>query len=238
MSSHTLVGPNVLERLRGGLIVSCQALAQEPLHGSHIMARVAIAARQGGAVAIRSNSPEDVAAIRAAVDLPIIGIYKVIEAGFAVYITPRLAHARAILDAGADIVAVDATARPRPEAVDGAAYVRLLKAALPCPIMADVSTFEEGIAAAEAGADIVSTTMSGYTPYSPQRAEPDLELVHALASRLCIPVIAEGRIHAPEQAAAALAAGAFAVVVGGAITRPQEITARFVKGLQNVKRET
>ncbi|MCS7222860.1 MAG: N-acetylmannosamine-6-phosphate 2-epimerase [Anaerolineae bacterium] len=222
----------VIERLRGGLIVSCQALPGEPLHGSEIMARMALAAQLGGAAGIRANSPEDIAAIRAAVHLPIIGLYKVNEPGFDVYITPRLAHARAVFEAGADIVAVDATARPHPEALDGATYVRLLKATLPCPILADISTLEEGLAAAEAGADLISTTMSGYTPYSPQQDEPDLELVRALACRVDVPVIAEGRIHYPEQAAAALKAGAFAVVVGGAITRPQEITARFVRALQ------
>lgn len=223
----------ILEQIRGGLIVSCQALAHEPLHGSEIMARMAIAAQQGGAVGIRANSPEDIAAIRAAVSLPIIGLYKVNEPGYEVYITPRLAHARAVLAAGADLVAVDATARPHPEAPDGAAYIRLLKAHLPCPILADVATCDEGVAAAAAGADFVSTTLSGYTADSPQREAPDLDLVRALAARLSVPVIAEGRIHTPEQAAAALAAGAYAVVVGGAITRPQEITARFVRALRS-----
>ncbi len=222
----------LLEQLRGGLIVSCQALPGEPLHGSEIMARMALAAQQGGAVGIRANSPEDIAAIRATVDLPIVGLYKVDEPGFDVYITPRLAHARAVLEAGADIIAVDATARPHPEAADGAAYIRQLKAALPCPIMADVSTPEEGLAAAEAGADLIATTLSGYTPYSPQQEAPDLDLVRALAARLKVPVIAEGRIRTPEQAVAALQAGAFAVVVGGAITRPHQITAWFVKALR------
>ena len=222
----------LFNRLRGGLIVPCQALEGEPLHGSEIMARMAIAARIGGAVGIRANSPEDVAAIRSAVDLPIIGIYKVQEPGFEVYITPRLEHARAVLEAGANIVAVDATARPHPEAEDGAAYIRHLKAALSCPIMADVSTVEEGLAAAEAGADLVATTMSGYTSYSVRSEAPDLELIEALAARLSIPVIAEGRIRSPEQAVAALEAGAFAVVVGGAITRPQEITRWFVQAIR------
>lgn len=223
----------ILEQIRGGLIVSCQALAHEPLHGSEIMARMAIAAQQGGAVGIRANSPEDIAAIRAVVSLPIIGLYKVNEPGYEVYITPRLVHARAVFAAGADLVAVDATARPHPEAPDGAAYIRLLKTHLPCPILADVATCDEGMAAAAAGADLVSTTLSGYTADSPQREAPDLDLVRALAARLSVPVIAEGRIHTPEQAAAALAAGAYAVVVGGAITRPQEITARFVRALRS-----
>jgi len=224
-----------INRLRGGLIVSCQALEGEPLHGSEFMARMATAAQMGGAVGIRANSPEDIAAIRAAVDLPIIGIHKVQEPGFDVYITPRLKHARAVLEAGADIIAVDATARPHPEAEDGAAYIRQLKATLPCPIMADISTLEEGLATAEAGADLISTTMSGYTPYSARQEGPDLTLVQALAERLDIPVIAEGRIRTPEQALAALEAGAFAVVVGAAITRPQEITRWFVQTIRRAK---
>ncbi len=222
----------LLARLREGLIVSCQASPGEPLYGSEIMARMAIAARQGGAVGIRANSPEDIAAIRAAVDLPIIGLYKVDEPGFEPYITPRLVHARAVFEAGAAIVAVDATDRPHPEAANGAEYVRRLKEALPCPVMADVSTLEEGIAAARAGADLIATTLSGYTRYSPWQEGPDLGLVRALAARVQVPVVAEGRIRTPEQAVAALQAGAFAVVVGGAITRPHEITAWFVRAMR------
>jgi len=223
---------NIWQRLRGGLIVSCQALADEPLHGSAIMAAMARAATAAGAVGIRANSPSDIRAIRLAVDLPIIGLYKVNLTNSPAYITPTLARARQVAAAGADIVAVDATARPHVEGGDGAGFVRLLKDALSVPILADVSTLEEGKAAAAAGADAVSTTLSGYTPYSRQADSWDAELVRGLAAALTIPVIAEGRIWQPEEARQALEAGAYAVVVGSAITRPQLIAARFVAALR------
>jgi len=221
------------ERLRGGLIVSCQALADEPLHGATIMAAMARAALQGGAAGIRANGPADIAAIRQAVDLPIIGLYKATVAGSPAYITPTLEHARQVISAGADIVAVDATARPHAEGGDGAGFVAQLRRELGAPILADISTFDEGVAAAQAGADAVSTTLSGYTPYSRQAESWDQELVRALAGALHIPVIAEGRIWLPAEARQALDAGAFAVVVGSAITRPQLITARFVQAVSN-----
>lgn len=220
--------PSIIDRLAGGLIVSCQALTGEPLYGSEIMARMALAAENAGAVGIRANSPEDIAAIRRTVKLPIIGLHKVEIPGFDPYITPTAAIAKEIARAGAEIVAFDATLRPHPEG-DTDSFLRRVRSGSNVVLMADISTFEEGVAAAAAGADIVSTTMSGYTPYSPQQSEPDLELVRALARALTIPVVAEGRITTPEQAKAALAAGAFAVVVGGAITRPQQIARRFVE---------
>lgn len=219
-------------QVRGRLIVSCQAQAHEPLHGSAIMARMALAAAQGGAAAIRANTPPDIAAIRATVDLPIVGLFKVDVSGYDVYITPRLQDAQAVAAAGADMIAIDATQRTRPEYATLADYIAAIHTATGLPVMADISTYEEGLAAAEAGADVVSTTMSGYTPYSPTQAGPDLELVRRLAANLPVPLVAEGRYHTPEQAAAALAAGATTVVVGGAITRPQEITRRFTQALR------
>ena len=224
--------PDLWERLRGRLIVSCQALPDEPLHGAPIMAAMARAAAAGGAAGIRANGQADITAIRAAVDLPIIGLFKAGVPDTPAYITPTLAHARAVLAAGADIVAVDATARPRPEGGDGAGFVAYLKERLPAPILADISTYEEALAAAAAGADAVSTTLSGYTPYSRQAESWDAELVARLSGELAIPVIAEGRIWTPAEAAEALRLGAYAVVVGSAITRPQLITARFVQGMQ------
>lgn len=226
------VGARVAEfvrQVRGQLIVSCQALAHEPLHGAAIMARMAVAAAEGGAAGIRANSPADVAAIRAALSLPIIGLYKVDLPDYPVYITPTLAHALAIAAAGADVIALDATARPRPEALDE--LIAAIHAETGLPVLADVATRDEGVAAVEAGADMVSTTMSGYTADSPQQAKPDLALVAELVKAVTVPVLAEGRYHAPEQAAQALTAGATAVVVGGAITRPQEITKRFVAAI-------
>lgn len=220
-----------IAQVRGRLIVSCQAQPHEPLHGAAIMARMAVAVAQGGAAAIRANTPADIAAIRAAVDLPIVGLYKVDVQGYDVYITPRLADACAVAEAGADVIAIDATARPRPEYETLADYIAAIHAATGRLVMADVATFAEGMAAEAAGADLVSTTMSGYTPDSPRLSGPDLELVRRLAGALAVPLIAEGRYHTPEQVVAALEAGATAVVVGGAITRPQEITQRFVGAL-------
>ena len=226
--------PDALARLRGGLIVSCQALPDEPLFGSHIMARMAVAAQAGGAVGLRANTPVDVKAIKDAVpDLPLIGLFKVVVPGFDdVYITPRVEDAVAIAEAGADIIALDATDRPHPEGT-AANVLHAVKEATGRLIMADISTEAEALAAVDAGADVISTTLSGYTPYSPQLEGPDLALVRALATRnLPVPVVAEGRIHTPEQARAALDAGAFAVVVGGAITRPQQIAARFAQAVR------
>ena len=218
-------------RLRGGLIVSCQALPHEPLFGAEIMARMAVAAQGGGAVGIRANSPADIAGIRAVTDLPLIGLFKVEMTGYEVYITPTLADALAVSEAGADIVALDATDQTRPEGAT-AEFIRRVREATGKLVLADISTFDEALAAQDAGADFVSTTMSGYTLYSPQGTEPDLDLVRHLAPVLTVPLIAEGRIATPEQARAALDAGAWAVVVGGAITRPQQITARFTQALR------
>jgi N-acylglucosamine-6-phosphate 2-epimerase len=219
----------LLAQIKGGLVVSCQALENEPLHGSSIMAAMARAAMQGGAVGIRANSPEDVAAIRAAVSLPIIGLYKDAVSGYEVYITPTLRHAVEIAQAGADIIALDATFRPHPDGLDAAGLIQAVKEATGKLVLADVATYEEGLAASQAGADAVSTTLSGYTAGSPKQSGPDFDLLRQLAAALTIPIIAEGRISTPDQAAQALELGAFAVVVGGAITRPQWITQQFVQ---------
>lgn len=228
--------PTRLTHIHHGLIVSCQAAPDEPLHGSAYMAAMARAAAEGGAVAIRANGPTDIVAIRAAVSLPIIGLYKIDLPGFEVRITPTVSAALELAEAGADVIAVDATNRPRPENLSVAEMIKRVREATGLPVLADISTLEEGLAAAEAGADLVATTLSGYTAYSPQQDEPDFALIQQLAPALerdRIALIAEGRIHTPEQAARALACGAFAVVVGTAITRPQEITKRFVTALTN-----
>jgi glucokinase-like ROK family protein len=222
----------LLSRLEGGLIVSCQALPDEPLHGADIMAAMARAAAAGGSVGIRANGPEDIAAIRQAVNLPIIGLWKDDMPGFSVRITPTVEHARKLAAAGADIIAIDATARPHLDGLPLPERIATIHRDTDRPVLADIATLEEGLAAQQAGADLVAPTLSGYTEYSPASEEPDFELIQQLAAQLSVPVIAEGRIATPEQAARALALGAFAVVVGGAITRPQQITARFVAGLK------
>ncbi len=224
--------PTLLSRLSGGLIVSCQARVDEPLHGAQHMAAMARAAAAGGAVGIRANSPQDIAAIRQAVDLPIIGLWKDDLPGFSVRITPTVEHARWLAAAGTDIIAIDATARPHPDGLTLTERIAAIHNDTHHPILADVATLEEGIAAQQAGADLVAPTLAGYTEYSPPREEPDFELIRQLAARLSVPVIAEGRIATPQQARRALTLGAFAVVVGGAITRPQQITARFAAALK------
>jgi len=228
MSAPRFTFEELIARFQGGLIVSCQALPDEPLFGAQIMAKMAIAAKQAGAVGIRANTPVDVAAIREAVDLPIIGLWKVVEPSYDVYITPKLSHACALAEAGADIIAVDATNRSRPEGTV-AEHIGNTVRYTNLPVLADISVFDEAVAARDAGAQFISTTMSGYTSYSPQQEEPDFDLVKRIASRM--PVIAEGRISSPEQACVAFDAGAMAVIVGGAITRPQQIAARFVRAL-------
>lgn len=222
----------ILHQIRNGLIVSCQALSHEPLYGADIMARMAVAAEQGGAVAIRANTPADIHAIRAAVELPIIGLYKDEIPGYPVYITPTLSHAKQVAVAGAEIIAIDATARPRPQPGTLADFIAAIHAETKCLVLADIATFEEGIAAEAAGADMVSTTMSGYTADSPQQSGPDLVLVQRLAAHLDVPLLAEGRFKLPEEVKQALSVGATAVVVGGAITRPQQITRWFVDSMQ------
>lgn len=219
-----------LAQVENQLIASCQALPDEPLHGSEIMVRMARAAKQGGARAIRANSPQDVKAIKDDIGLPVIGIYKENIPGYDVYITPTMKHVLAIADTGAEVVAIDATKQEHPDG-DLKDFIHRIQQETPCLVMADISTYEEGMQAADHGADLVSTTLSGYTPYSKKLDGPNLALVAKLAENCATPVIAEGKYHTPEQAVAALEHGAASVVVGGAISRPQQITARFVKAL-------
>lgn len=220
--------------LRGGCIVSCQALAHEPLYGSAMMAAMAAASEQGGAVGIRANTPQDIQAIKERCALPVIGLFKRDYPGSEVFITPTWREAAQVIEAGADFVALDATARPRPGGVTLTALVREIRSHYPgTGIVADVSTYEEGIAAMELGADLICTTLSGYTSYSLKQEGPDIGLVARLSELGTIPVVAEGRIWTIEDSQACMRAGAHAVVIGTAITRPQEITKRYVKALNN-----
>ncbi len=217
---------------RGALVVSCQARADNPLHGPVYMAAMAKAAAQGGARAIRANGPDDIVAIKAAVDLPVVGILKRFVEGVPVYITPSFADAQAVVAAGADIVALDATGRER-GGERLADLVSAIRNRLDRPVFADVSTLDEGLAAEAMGASYVATTLSGYTGSAPasRGTGPDFDLLEALVSACRIPVVAEGRFDTPDLAARALDAGAHAVVVGTMITNPREITRRFVAGL-------
>lgn len=216
-----------LASLHHALVVSCQPEAEEPFYNHRFVAAMAQAALLGGARGLRLNSPDIIRHVRMQLDLPVIGLWKKTYADSPVYITPTLADAQAVAEAGADILALDATFRPRPQGETLEHIVPQLKEAGHC-LMADISTLEEGIAAAQLGFDCLSTTLAGYTPYSRQSREPDFQLLQALLQAVSIPVFMEGRIWTPEQALVAQELGAHAVVVGSAITRPQLITRRFV----------
>ncbi|MEV0269154.1 putative N-acetylmannosamine-6-phosphate 2-epimerase [Hamadaea sp. NPDC050747] len=225
---------SVLDRLVGGLIVSCQARQGHPLRSAEIIARLAQCAVLGGAVGVRVNSPEDVRAVRAAVgDLPIVALHKV-RAADRDLITPRFELAEGLAEAGADVIAFEATAR-----IDGdpARLIARIHDELRLPVMADVATAAEGFAAWDAGADLVSSTLSGYTSDSPQREEPDLDLVAALAA-YGARTVAEGRLITPDHVRSAFAAGACAVVVGTAVTDPAAIARRLAMVSPAFSRDT
>ncbi len=219
----------ILNKIKGGLVVSCQALPHEPLHGSEFMAKMAYAALLGGAVGIRANTVSDITAIKKVVDLPIIGIIKRDYDDSSVYITPTLKEIDELCEIGVDIIALDATNRMRPGNLTLEVLFAQAKEKYPNQLfMADTSCFEEGLAAEKMGFDIVATTMAGYTPYTKGRPLPDTELLERYVNELHVPIIAEGGVHYPEQLRKVLDIGAHCAVVGGAITRPLEITQRFV----------
>jgi N-acylglucosamine-6-phosphate 2-epimerase len=213
----------------GGLVVSCQAPAGSPFRDPALMTLMAMAARDGGAAAIRANGPDDVAAISSVVDLPVIGIYKLGDPA-GVFITPTVEAALAVITAGAAIVALDGTRRPRGDGSSLADQIAGIRAASDAPIMADVDSLEAGLRAREAGADAIATTLSGYT--GDRGADGvDVALIAELAAALDCPIVAEGRIRTDADVAAARAAGAHALVIGTAITNPVAITRAFVAAL-------
>lgn len=221
-----ILTPEALESLRGKLIVSCQAYPGEPLREPHITGAMAASVVRGGAAAVRVQGIADVQFTRTAVEVPVIGLWKDGHEG--VYITPTLRHALAVAAAGAHVVAIDGTRRPRPDGLSLAETVAGVHAESHALVMADCGSLEDALAAAEAGADLIGTTLAGYTGERPKTDGPDLELIAAVAGAdLGRPLIAEGRLHTPAQARAALNAGAFAVVVGTAITHPTTITGWF-----------
>ncbi len=227
----------ILNRLKGKLIVSCQAPADHPLSAPQMLAAMARAAVLGGAAGLRADGPENIRAIRQAVKVPLIGIYKKRYTDSPVYITPTAEEARAAAAAGAEIIALDATNRRRPGGVNLKETVSILRGETEALLMADISAEKEGRTAAGMGFDLVATTLSGYTEETRGRRrknQPDLDLVERLAAALedGPPVVAEGRYTRPEQAAEAIGRGAFAVVIGSAITRPDFIAARFAQALE------
>ncbi|MDO5338395.1 MAG: N-acetylmannosamine-6-phosphate 2-epimerase [Eubacteriales bacterium] len=226
----------IFEQIKGKVIVSCQAVPGEPLYVEEksIMYLMARAAKRAGSPAIRTSSIRDVVAIKEETGLPVIGLVKVQYEGFESYITPTMKEVDDLVAAGSDIIALDCTNQKRGDGKSISEFITEVRTKYPDAIlMADISTYEEGINAWKLGMDLVGTTMSGYTSYSPKLPGPDYELVKRLAASVDIPVIGEGRVHSPEQAVEMLDAGAFAVVVGGAITRPLEIAARFIKAVEN-----
>ncbi|MBD2742496.1 N-acetylmannosamine-6-phosphate 2-epimerase [Coleofasciculus sp. FACHB-1120] len=207
-----------LNALSQGLIVSCQAPADSPLHEPSVIAAIAQAAILNGAVAVRIDTPAHVKAVRERVKSPIIGLWKQQIPGYEVYITPQFEHAEAIAQAGADIIAIDATLRDRPGTETVETLIARIHDELGKPVMADVDTIESAIAAAAAGADIVGTTLYGYTALTKNLAPPGFDLLAQIVKQLSIPAICEGGIASPQQAKHALELGAYAVVVGTAIT--------------------
>lgn len=225
----------MLEKIKNGLVVSCQALEDEPLHSSFIMAKMALAAKQGGAVGIRANSKEDILEIKKEVDLPVIGIIKRNYPDSEVFITPTINEIRELATSGCEMIAMDATHRKRPNGEKLEELVRYSKEHYPSVmLMADISTLEEALGAVNLGFDCVSTTLYGYTKETEGRKlfDNDFEFLKTLINRITIPVIAEGNILSPEMARRTLELGAHAVVVGSAITRPQLITKRFVQQIR------
>lgn len=227
-----MTNEEILKKIKGGLVVSCQALESEPLYDSYIMAKMAWAAYLGGAVGIRCNTVVDIKAIKEKVDLPVIAIIKQVYDDSDVYITPTMKEVDALAQIGCEIIAIDATDRLRPNGVTLEEFFTEVRNKYPNQLfMADTSCFEEGKKAEELGFDLIGTTMAGYTPYTKGTPLPDFNLMERYVNELHTPVIAEGGIWVPEELKKAFDIGAHSAVVGTAITRPMDITKRFIKAI-------
>lgn len=224
-----------IEQLKGKLIVSCQALPEEPLHSSFIMGRMALAAKEGGAAGIRANTKEDIHEIQSQVDLPIIGIVKQNYEGCDVYITPTMKEVDQLMEVKPEIIAMDATKAERPEGLTLDEFFHQVKEKYPDQLwMADCSTVEEALHADQLGFDFIGTTLVGYTKQSKglKIEENDFEVLRKILDQVKHPVIAEGNVNTPKKAKRVLELGAYSVVVGSAITRPQLITKSFAEAIQ------
>ncbi|MDO5717448.1 MAG: N-acetylmannosamine-6-phosphate 2-epimerase [Tissierellia bacterium] len=227
-----------IDAIKDSLLVSCQALEDEPLHSSFIMGRMAKAALEGGAKGIRANGIEDIKEIKKNVDLPIIGIIKKVYDENPVYITPTSKEVDELVECGCDIIAVDATDRMRPDGKKLEEFFSEIKEKYPKQLfMADTSTVEEAVMADRLGFDFIGTTLVGYTENSKEDKieADDFKILREIIEKVESPVIAEGNINTPEKAKRVLELGAYTVVVGGAITRPQLITKSFVNKINEVK---
>ncbi|MBD1917496.1 MULTISPECIES: N-acetylmannosamine-6-phosphate 2-epimerase [Cyanophyceae] len=222
---------SILESLRGGLIVSCQAPIDSPLHNATAIAAMAEAALNRGAVGVRIDTPSHIQATRARCTYPIIGLWKQVIAPSEVYITPQFHHAEAVAQAGSDIIAVDATQRLRPGDETLGQIIRQIHERLGRAVMADVDTLDNALKAVDAGADCVGTTLFGYTAETQTETPPGFDLLKAMVAQCPVPVICEGGIATPAQAKQALDLGAYAVVVGTAITGIDYLVQRYVSAL-------
>lgn len=220
----------LFEQFKNKLIISCQALPNEPLHSSFIMGRMALAAKQVGAVAIRCQSVDDIVEIKKVTGLPVIGLIKQNYDDSEIYITPTKKEVQALIDCGCEIIALDATMRKRPNDEKLEDLVKMIRDAGRLSL-ADISNDEEAHNAEKIGFDAISTTLSGYTPYSPKFHGPDLGLVARLVATCKIPVFAEGRINTPDDLRRAYEVGAYGAIVGSAITRPQVVGQWFIDAL-------
>ena len=230
-----------IKTLKGKLIVSCQALPQEPLHSSFIMGRMARAAKEGGAAGIRANTKEDIKEIQEVTGLPIIGIVKRDYPDSAVYITPTMKEIEELMEVKPEIVAIDATGALRPGNMTLADFFHQIKEKYPeQKLMADCSTIEEALFADELGFDFIGTTMVGYTPQSKglKIEENDFEILRTILKKVKHPVIAEGNVNSPEKAKRVIELGSYAVVVGSSITRPQLITKGYAEAVNSMEKET
>lgn len=224
-----------IERLEGKLIVSCQAQPQEPLYSSFVMGRMAIAAKEGGALGIRANTKEDIKEIQAQVDLPIIGIVKRNYDDSEVYITPTMKEIDELMEVKPEIIALDATGALRPGGITLEEFFYQIKEKYPEQLlMADCSTVGEALYADELGFDFIGTTLVGYTEQSKNSRieDNDFEILREIVAKAKHRVIAEGNINTPEKAKRVIELGAFSVVVGSIITRPQLITRTFAEMLE------
>ncbi|MDE7312328.1 MAG: N-acetylmannosamine-6-phosphate 2-epimerase [Eubacterium sp.] len=223
-------------QMKGKLIVSCQALPDEPLHSSFIMGRMALAAKTGGACGIRANTKEDILEIQSQVCLPIIGIVKRDYSDSSVYITPTFKEVEELMEVQPEIIALDATGSLRPGNMELSDFFFCLKERYPSQLwMADCSTVEEALYADALGFDFIGTTMVGYTPQSKgmKIEADDFSILRQIIQHAEHPVIAEGNIDTPAKAKRVIELGAFCVVVGSVITRPQLITRSFAQALKD-----